>query len=161
LFKKLKEFRSETASAKKIPPYAVFHDNTLTELARIKPKNKTDLMKVPGIGQKKADSYGDALLRLIHPKENSKKPEKTVTPDTKKSPKIQEPPKDPEKKKKARAGKWTDDWTPDNPETVNFVKNKIIELGSMDEVNRFYSESSLVASYARRIAADVLAGSSS
>jgi superfamily II DNA helicase RecQ len=43
----------------------VLHDKTLHELATRRPSSLPELMTVPGIGQAKADRYGEALLKLV------------------------------------------------------------------------------------------------
>jgi ATP-dependent DNA helicase RecQ len=68
---------------------------------------------------------------------------------------------DPESKKRQRAGVWESTWTPQNPATVRFIHDKILELGSVQAVHDFYSEASLIAAYARRMAASILEKSNS
>jgi ATP-dependent DNA helicase RecQ len=48
-----------------VPPYVVFHDTTLRELARVKPRSAGQLRQVYGIGARKADELGDAILEVI------------------------------------------------------------------------------------------------
>ena len=48
-----------------MPAYVILHDKTLRELAARRPASLPDLLGVPGIGQAKADRYGEALLRLL------------------------------------------------------------------------------------------------
>jgi ATP-dependent DNA helicase RecQ len=52
-----------------VPPYVIFHDRTLTDLARARPSARERLADIGGIGRTKLDRYGPALLRLIadHP----------------------------------------------------------------------------------------------
>ena len=65
LFEALKSKRLEIAKAQKIPPYVVFHDKTLAEMATNKPKSNADLSKINGIGEVKIQRYGDEFLNII------------------------------------------------------------------------------------------------
>ena len=48
-----------------MPAYVILHDSTLAELARRRPRALSDLAVVPGIGARKLERYGDALLGVI------------------------------------------------------------------------------------------------
>jgi ATP-dependent DNA helicase RecQ len=48
-----------------VPPYVVFHDRTLIEIAARKPSNLAELGTVAGVGQAKLDRYGQAVLAVI------------------------------------------------------------------------------------------------
>jgi ATP-dependent DNA helicase RecQ len=48
-----------------VPPYVVFHDTTLRELARVKPRTLDALRHVYGVGARKADDLGAAVLEVI------------------------------------------------------------------------------------------------
>ncbi|MBU1171979.1 MAG: DNA helicase RecQ [Proteobacteria bacterium] len=155
LLQALKEFRSKTASKKKVPPYVIFHESTLVELAEKRPQTPSALMGISGIGQQKITSYGDAIMDIIRAHSDAPgpvpgPPPKTRNPDKKTA--------DPEKKKKKRADTWEKNWSPSNKATQTFVQTKIKELGTIEAVNHHYSEPSLIASYARRIAPAVLQG---
>ena len=65
LFGRLRQLRLELARARGVPPYVIFHDTTLRELASRRPATKAELLDVPGIGERKADVYGDALLAVL------------------------------------------------------------------------------------------------
>jgi ATP-dependent DNA helicase RecQ len=65
LFERLRSLRSTLARARGVPPYVVFHDTTLRELAARKPSNLSALLEIPGIGDRKAQVYGAALLEEI------------------------------------------------------------------------------------------------
>jgi ATP-dependent DNA helicase RecQ len=65
LFEALRALRLQLARARGVPPYVIFHDATLRELARAKPRNASDLLDVPGIGERKAAVYGEAVLEVI------------------------------------------------------------------------------------------------
>jgi ATP-dependent DNA helicase RecQ len=62
LFEALRALRLQLARARGVPPYVIFHDATLRELAQVKPTTADQLLEVPGIGERKAAVYGDAVL---------------------------------------------------------------------------------------------------
>ncbi len=61
----LREWRRGIARENDIPAYIVLHDSTLEELCRRRPNTLPELLKVPGIGERKADVYGPELLQAI------------------------------------------------------------------------------------------------
>lgn len=65
LFQKLKEKRLEIAKSQKVPPYLIFHDKALIEMAKIKPKNLQEMTNISGVGQKKLEKYGEVFLKEI------------------------------------------------------------------------------------------------
>jgi len=65
LFEELRAFRKNEAREKGIPPFVVFGDATLRELAKIRPSTSKALMTVKGIGAKKRQQYGRAVLTII------------------------------------------------------------------------------------------------
>jgi ATP-dependent DNA helicase RecQ len=65
LFYLLKAKRLELAKAQNIPPYVIFHDKTLRELAIIKPTSTEDMSKISGIGGVKLKKYGKMFLEVI------------------------------------------------------------------------------------------------
>ena len=65
LFEVLRALRLTIARDRRVPPYVVFHDTTLRELARSKPTAIADLRHIYGIGARKADDLGDAILGAI------------------------------------------------------------------------------------------------
>ena len=66
LFEKLRAQRLELARAQNVPPYVIFHDKTLAEMAARRPRSLTDLVAIPGIGETKLARYGDAFLKVIN-----------------------------------------------------------------------------------------------
>ena len=56
---------SQVARSRGVPPYVVFHDTTLRELARVKPTTIDALRHVYGVGARKADELGPAVLEVI------------------------------------------------------------------------------------------------
>jgi ATP-dependent DNA helicase RecQ len=65
LFDALRAWRAGLAREQGVPAYVILHDKTLRELATRRPASLDDLLGIPGIGQAKADRYGEALLRLM------------------------------------------------------------------------------------------------
>jgi ATP-dependent DNA helicase RecQ len=65
LWEALRAWRLEEARRQELPPYVIFHDATLIEVARRRPKSLEALTDVPGIGRSKLDRYGAALLAVI------------------------------------------------------------------------------------------------
>jgi ATP-dependent DNA helicase RecQ len=65
LFEALRAMRAELARARGVPPYVIFHDATLRELARLKPASIEALYGVSGIGARKAEQFGHAVLDVI------------------------------------------------------------------------------------------------
>ena len=48
-----------------VPPYVIFHDTTLREIARLKPMSIEALRHVYGVGARKAEDLGDAVIEVI------------------------------------------------------------------------------------------------
>jgi len=65
LFQELRELRKAIADEQQVPPFVVFADATLAEMAAQKPRDKWELLKITGVGQHKLARYGDAFLRVI------------------------------------------------------------------------------------------------
>jgi len=65
LFQALREKRMEIARAQNVPPYVIFHDKTLIELAAARPSSRAEMANVPGVGEAKLDRYGPAFLAVI------------------------------------------------------------------------------------------------
>jgi ATP-dependent DNA helicase RecQ len=65
LFEALRAERTKIARALEVPPYVVFPDATLIALATVRPTNRGELLRIPGIGQAKLERYGDAFLAVI------------------------------------------------------------------------------------------------
>ena len=64
-FTMLKAWRSEVAREHKLPPYVVFHDATLAEMAREAPDSIDALSGISGVGAKKLEAYGTEILRVL------------------------------------------------------------------------------------------------
>ena len=65
LFDKLRALRLEIAREEKMPPYIVFSDKTLIDMAAKVPSNKEEMMNVSGVGENKFAKYGERFLSVI------------------------------------------------------------------------------------------------
>ena len=65
LFERLRAWRAEAARAQGVPAYIVFGDATLRGVAILRPDSREALAEISGIGEKKLDAYGDALLAVV------------------------------------------------------------------------------------------------
>jgi ATP-dependent DNA helicase RecQ len=65
LFDQLRALRKQLADAQGVPPYIVFGDATLIQMARDKPLDEDQLLAVSGVGQSKLDKYGQPFLDAI------------------------------------------------------------------------------------------------
>jgi ATP-dependent DNA helicase RecQ len=65
LFERLRQVRLELARARRVPPYVIFHDTTLREMARHKPTTTGELLSLAGVGVRKAENFGRAFLEAI------------------------------------------------------------------------------------------------
>jgi ATP-dependent DNA helicase RecQ len=61
----LREWRRSVAKEMKLAAFVVLHDSTLDEICRRQPKSITELLGVPGIGEKKAETYGREILAAL------------------------------------------------------------------------------------------------
>ncbi|HET7844076.1 MAG TPA: DNA helicase RecQ [Xanthomonadales bacterium] len=64
-FERLRAWRAATAREQNVPAYVIFHDATLAQLAGVRPRSLEALATVPGVGTRKLERYGDALLALL------------------------------------------------------------------------------------------------
>ena len=65
LFEELRGLRTRLAVQKQVPPYIIFSDATLRELAKVRPTQLTILSQIYGIGKQKLDEFGAVLLFTI------------------------------------------------------------------------------------------------
>ena len=65
LFEALRELRRELAAEAQVPPYVIFHDSTLREMAASRPADLAALGAISGVGAKKLEAYGGAFLGVI------------------------------------------------------------------------------------------------
>ncbi len=66
LFDRLKAWRKKLAEEENVPPYFIFSDKTLVELANQKPSNARGLLSISGIGELKAKKFGGDILKIIN-----------------------------------------------------------------------------------------------
>ena len=65
-FEALKAWRADVAREHNLPAYLVFHDATLAEMAQLVPESLDAMAKIGGVGAKKLDVYGRAILKMLH-----------------------------------------------------------------------------------------------
>jgi ATP-dependent DNA helicase RecQ len=65
LFERLRAMRMQVARKRGVPPYVIFHDTTLREIARTKPSTIEDLRHVKGVGDRKSADLGELILSII------------------------------------------------------------------------------------------------
>ena len=65
LFEHLRAVRLDIARSRNVPPYVIFHDATLREMARLRPSTIGELLSVKGVGARKADDLGETFLTAI------------------------------------------------------------------------------------------------
>jgi ATP-dependent DNA helicase RecQ len=65
LFRMLSNLRRELSQQKGIPPYLIFSDATLEQMARRKPQSDEELISISGVGERKLQLYGDAFIQKI------------------------------------------------------------------------------------------------
>ncbi|WP_394364218.1 RQC domain-containing protein [Formosa algae] len=87
LFERLRQLRYKISKEENIPAYLIFSDKTLIEMERDRPMSIMDLMDVSGVGQHKAETYGDEFIEEImkffgsKPKKEKKRATHLVTYD--------------------------------------------------------------------------------
>ena len=64
-FEALRAWRKARAAEQGVPPYVIFHDRTLAEIAASAPRSHQALAAISGIGQAKLDRYGDDVLAVV------------------------------------------------------------------------------------------------
>lgn len=65
LFEALRQLRREIAQQRRWQPYMVFGDNTLRELARVRPSSATNMMRIYGVGENKLKEFGEQFRAVI------------------------------------------------------------------------------------------------
>jgi ATP-dependent DNA helicase RecQ len=65
LFEFLREFRRSLAVERGVPPYIIFSDATLGEMAAVVPRNQADMLQISGIGELKYQAFGEEFLKKI------------------------------------------------------------------------------------------------
>ncbi|MCB2089247.1 MAG: RecQ family ATP-dependent DNA helicase, partial [Sphingomonadaceae bacterium] len=65
LFEALRELRRTLAQEAGVPPYVIFHDSTLREMAATRPASLAEMGEISGIGSRKLAAHGDAFLQVV------------------------------------------------------------------------------------------------
>jgi ATP-dependent DNA helicase RecQ len=65
LFEALRSWRAAEAKRQHLPPYVIFHDRTLAEIARLRPGSAGALAAISGVGESKLDRYGEPVLEVV------------------------------------------------------------------------------------------------
>jgi len=65
LFESLRQWRAAEAKTQAVPPYVIFHDTTLREIAAVRPRTIDELGEVKGVGASKLIRYGTAVLAAV------------------------------------------------------------------------------------------------
>jgi ATP-dependent DNA helicase RecQ len=65
LFEALRVWRAAEAKNQRIPPYVIFHDAVLRDIAAVQPADLDELAQIKGVGASKLHRYGAAVLRLL------------------------------------------------------------------------------------------------
>jgi ATP-dependent DNA helicase RecQ len=66
LFEKLRRLRLDLSKKLGVPPFVIFHDKTLTEMAVFKPNSRGEFLQINGVGEQKAEKFGDIFLNAIN-----------------------------------------------------------------------------------------------
>jgi ATP-dependent DNA helicase RecQ len=65
LFEFLREFRRSLAVERGVPPYIIFSDATLGEMAAVVPRSKAEMLQISGVGELKFEAFGEDFLTKI------------------------------------------------------------------------------------------------
>ncbi len=65
LFEALRAWRASEAKSQHVPPYVIFHDRSLAEIAAAKPGSRAALAAINGVGEAKLAHYGDSVLQVV------------------------------------------------------------------------------------------------
>ena len=65
LFNSLKRWRGQVAKDLQQPPYMVFSDKTLINIAHYSPSTLDELLEIHGVGKDKLEKHGDTILELV------------------------------------------------------------------------------------------------
>jgi len=66
LFAKLRQLRKQLADAAMLPPFVIFSDASLIEMASYLPLNSHELLSISGVGERKLANYGEQFLQVIN-----------------------------------------------------------------------------------------------
>lgn len=76
LFEQLRRLRTQMAKEEQVPPFVIFSDATLEQMAAVRPVTRDELRQISGVGVFKLEKYGERFLKLIRDEGN----EETETP---------------------------------------------------------------------------------
>jgi ATP-dependent DNA helicase RecQ len=65
LFEKLRELRKEIAVEQGVPPFVVFSDASLAEMAAVRPQDDGGMLGITGVGKYKLEHYGARFLKIL------------------------------------------------------------------------------------------------
>jgi ATP-dependent DNA helicase RecQ len=65
LFEALRSWRAAQARGQSVPPYVIFHDTVLREIAAVRPSCLDELAQIKGVGASKLQRYGDGVLAVL------------------------------------------------------------------------------------------------
>ncbi|MFM9800321.1 ATP-dependent DNA helicase RecQ [Aeromonas dhakensis] len=65
LFKELRALRKQIAEDEEVPPYVVFNDATLVEMAQLMPMTEDEMLAINGVGHRKLERFGEAFMDLV------------------------------------------------------------------------------------------------
>jgi ATP-dependent DNA helicase RecQ len=89
VFEALRTARRAWASERGVPPYVVFPDSTLREIARVRPSTLERLRRIRGIGDQKLQEWGERVLEIVHREAAARDlpldcsaPQRAITPGT-------------------------------------------------------------------------------
>jgi ATP-dependent DNA helicase RecQ len=68
-YERLRAWRRIEANRAGVPPYFIFKEDDLRAIARACPGTLEELGRVPGVGPRRLENYGEALLALLRPEE--------------------------------------------------------------------------------------------
>lgn len=66
LFERLRALRAKLAKEQNVPPYIIFPDRTLTEMAIMQPQSEAQMLDISGVGQTKLERYSEAFINEIN-----------------------------------------------------------------------------------------------
>lgn len=77
LANRLREWRREEASRQGVPAFVILHDSTLENICATRPNSLQALQRVPGIGERKAERYGERIIEIVKQTPRLEKPQST------------------------------------------------------------------------------------
>ena len=71
IFARLREMRKELARTEQVPAYAIFTNEQLAEMAKLRPVSKNGLSRIVGVGESRIQKYGAQFLKILKEKEST------------------------------------------------------------------------------------------